>query len=267
LSLPAFDRPKESIAWAREAINELDVSFLDFFRPKPFGPIIQGQKPYGQVVNIDPETGNEVHKFKIFKTLPSSLSRKATEALGNLRNSFDQAVYAACVSIRKVPKKRNLYFPWKTSLADLDGTLKNGPVPTEFWDVIKREEPYPTGNGYTGGDDTIREIAKLANGKHTVGLTITPRISSYVHPSISGSRSRIEIPGIRWDPVKNEMIMAIVSPGMDVKHDYQVQLQVGLDVPPPLRDIPAIAIFNAFADRAERFTKSIEAECKTIIGD
>jgi len=135
-----------------------------------------------------------------------------------------------------------------------------------LWDVIKREEPYPTGNGYTGGDDTIKEVSKLANGKHTVGLAITARISSYVHPSVSGSGS-VRIPGIRWDPMNNEMIMAIVSHGMDVKHDYKVQLQVGLDVPPPLRDKPAIAIFNAFADRAECFTKAIEAECKTIIGD
>jgi len=265
VSLPAFNRPKESIAWAREAINELDVSFRDFFHPKPLGPIIKGRKPYGQVVDIDPETGDEVHKFKIFDAVPSALSRRATEALGNLRNSFDQSVFAACSAIGRIPKKGNLHFPWRTSPIDLNRTLENGPVTAEFWEVIKREEPYPTGNGYTGGDDTIREIAKLANGKHTVGLAITPRVSSYTHPSIFSSGNRVVIPGIRWDPVKNEMIMAIVSPGTDVKHDYKVQLQVGLDVAPPLRDIPAIALFNAFADRAESFTKAIEAECSKIL--
>ncbi len=267
MSLSAFDRPKESITWAREAINELDVNLRDFFHPKPNGPNLQGQKPYGRVVDIDHETGDEVHKFKIFEPLPSSLSRRASEALANLRNSFDQAVYAACVSIGKIPRKENLHFPWRSHPNDLDKTLEKGPIPAEFWDVIKREEPYPTGNEHTGGDDAIREIAKLANGKHTVGLTITPIISSYVHPSISGHGIRGEIPDIKWDSVNNEMIMAIVSPGMNVKDDYKVQLQVGLDVPPPLRDIPAIAILNAFADRAERFTKAIEAECIAITRD
>lgn len=131
-SLPAFDRPKESIAVAREAIHELDAAFGEFFRPKPAGAITDGRKVYGQVVDIDPETGNEVHKFKIFEPLPRILSRRTAEALLNIRESWNQAVYAACVSINKVPRRQNLHFPWRSSPADLDATLKKGAIPPNF---------------------------------------------------------------------------------------------------------------------------------------
>jgi len=265
LSLPKFDRPKKTTAWAREAINELDANLREFFSPKPRGPILHGSMVHGQVMEIDSETGHEIHKFKLLKTLPSSLDRRATEALNNLRNAFDQAVYAACASIGEPPKKGNRHFPWRQDPTDLGRTLEKGSIPTKLWDVIKREEPYPTGNGYAGGDDIIRKIATLANKKHTVGLTITPRITSYTHPSIAGSGNHVMIPMPQWDKVKNEMIMAIVSPGMDVKHDYKVEFQVALDVPAPLGDIPAISLLNAFANRAARFTEKIEAECKIIM--
>jgi len=85
----------------------------------------------------------------------------------NTREAWNQAVYAACVSIEKVPSKGNLHFPWRSSPSDLNETLKRGPIPSEFWDVIRGEEPYPTGDGYTGGNDAIKEISKLANDKHT----------------------------------------------------------------------------------------------------
>ncbi|MDJ1466150.1 hypothetical protein [Nitratireductor sp. GZWM139] len=265
-SLPAFDRPKESITWARDAIQELDADFTNFFKPKPTGPITYGKKVYGKVVDIDPETGHELHKFKVFERLPSVLSRRTTEALIHIRESWNQAVYAACASIDKLPKRGNLHFPWRSSPTDLNATLKHGPIPAELWDVIRREEPYPTGNGYDGGDDHIKEISKLANDKHTIGLTATARVISYTHPTIHGAISFVSIPAPKWDSVNNEMVMAVVSPGTNVEHNYEVQLQVGLDVPGPLRDVPAIGILNAFADRAEAFTKSIEAECMRISG-
>jgi hypothetical protein len=69
-SFPAFDRPKESIAWGRDAIHELDAAFTDFFKAKPLGPIVAGKKVYGQIVDIDPETGNEIHKFTFLSASP-----------------------------------------------------------------------------------------------------------------------------------------------------------------------------------------------------
>jgi len=108
-TFPAFDRPKQSIAWARDAIHELDAAFTNFFKAKPLGPIVAGKNFYGQIVDIDLETGNEIHKFKVFEPIPSVLSRKVTEALTVTREVWNQAVYAAYVSIDKVPSEKKTF--------------------------------------------------------------------------------------------------------------------------------------------------------------
>ena len=267
--MSAFDTPKEHVAWAREAINELHSEFLKFFAPRPRPPFVEEREPHGTVVDIDPDTGHHVYKFKILDTLPRALTRKATETLNNIRHSFDQTVYAACVTIGKVPKKGNIVFPWRSNPIDLQRTLEKGTIPSELWDAIKRQEPYPTGNGYTGGNDIVREIAKLANGKHNIGLTITPMIVSVSHPTIispPGQLSDCYVPNPRWDPVKNEMIIAVVSPGVKIYNNYGIQLDVGFDIPRFSFDEPVIRLLNIFADSADSFVEGIEADCSRIIG-
>lgn len=109
----------------------------------------------------------------------------------------------------------------------------------------------------------IRELAKLANGKHTVGLSTTLHTIRYGHPNIRGGGSFIQIPPAHWGNTRNEML-AVVGPDTRVQQDHWVNLAIGLDAPAPLSNVPAIRLLSGFADRAERFTGRIEAACHPL---
>lgn len=252
-----FDSPLKTIAWAREAIDELDTGFRAFF----------DTHPYRDFMDVDPDTGERLHKIALIQSLPSVLERKATEALNNIRHSFDQSLFAGCCAIGKRPKK-DIAFPWKMSPTDLNFafTDSKGKVPTEFRDVIHRQEPYPASEGHLGGNDQIRELAKIANGKHTIGLTVTIRISvSRISDFSGGYIDRFSIPGTKWDSLKNEVIIAIIGPKANVRYKHQFALRVVLDIPGPLGDVPIIDALREFANKSEVFHESIKAECRKIV--
>jgi len=162
-----------------------------------------------------------------------------------------------------VPKRANLFFPWRSSSNDVERKLRSGAIPPQLWEAIRQEEPYPTSNLYSGGNDVARALAKLANGKHTVGLSTLLRVVRCGLPTVRGSGSFAQFPNPHWDPERNELVLAIVDPSLTVDQDYKVDLALGLAGPAPITRIPATRLLATFADRAERFTARIEAKCLT----
>lgn len=264
-----FDRPKESIRWAREAIDDLDAIVADYTATKTRGPQLLPTKPYLKIVDLDRETGNEIHKLKIVFPVPGLATRRANEALQNIRNSFDQALYSACARIGKVSRKGNLHFPWCTSPSDLKGRLAapKNVIPDEFKVLIGAEHPYPTGDSYAGGDDTIRELAHLANGKHTVGLSIATASATERPPSAITRAGWFHVrPPGGWYAMKKEIFLCEVPPRSQVNDDYIVHLEVAFDVTPPLGNIPASRILREFAHRSKSFTEKLERHCVRLAG-
>ncbi|WP_299648066.1 hypothetical protein [uncultured Jannaschia sp.] len=264
--LRAFDRPKESIRWAREAVDEFQSGFRQFFEEQTRPPVLHPCYPYVRIIDLEPETFDQIHKLRFCYALPRALERKANEALQNIRNSFDQSLFAACTAIHKVPRRGDLRFPWCTTPNDLAARLnKRQIIPAEFHEIIRREEPYPTGDGYTGGNDTIRQIAHLANDKHTVGLKVLTHAAVARPPSIMSLDPWVVVPEPSWNMVKNEIFLCKVSPRSKVHDNYQLSLQVAFDVSAPVGDMAADTLLGEFADRAKRFAEVIEARCTRLI--
>lgn len=255
--LSAFDVPLEDLRWAREAIQEFDAAKAAFFQ----------SGPYAEFTDVDPETGNKILKIKLTAPLPPILCRKATESMMNTRHAFDKILYAGSVVIGN-PIRRKCNFPWRSCPSDLERTLqhKNSLIPRDFWDVLRRQEPYPTGDGYSGGNDAIRELSKMANRKHTVGLKVFGSVSGF-EQRISGSFTELDqgndFPA--WDSVNNEMVLAIFSKDSNFKSHTQVSFQVVLNEAGPLNNIPVSWALEAFAAKAEHFAESLRAECLKII--
>ena len=252
--LAAFDRPSETLGWAREAINDLNLTLTGFFNNQPFSTVIEP----------DPETGHEVHKIKLLTPIPNGVPRRATEALNNVKNAFDQTTFAACAAIGKRPKK-DIHFPWRLNPTDLERVFdkKDAVIPPELRDVFRGHQPYPTGEGYSGGDDGIREVARIANLKHTVGLGITGRVPMMRWPDVSHA-SFVRAPMPRWDPVKNEMILLIVDAGAKVKHNHEVAFYVALNEPGPLEGEPILGALSAFLQKAEQVLIDLKLCCTAL---
>jgi len=161
-----FSRAYESISWAEEAILELNMEIRDFFK-KDIATVI---------TEVNPNTREHVQKLRMTQLLPKHFRRKATEALTNSRHAFDQATFAA----RNLTGKRSqksVYYPWSQSPTDLKRLLSERGLDNALWRTFESHEPYPRSDAYIGGDDVMRSLATMANGKHTVGLSIQAHIT------------------------------------------------------------------------------------------
>jgi hypothetical protein len=253
-SLDEFQPARDSIDWAREAIQEIDAFTKSFFSPQNMT----------HAEEFDPATGLKQFKIKSREPVPKAVRRKATEALNNLKHSFDQSIFGACRAVKQPRRKIN--FPWARNPTDLERLLENRQVPAEFWETIRRHEPYPRGDGYSGGDDILRELAHIANGKHTIGLRVGANIAAitFTHAVFTGP---LDIPAnSRWDPVKNEMIIATGSADSNFQGQYNFAAYISLNEAGALRDVSLEGVLSAFLDKANKVADDLEAACIAAIG-
>jgi hypothetical protein len=249
---PPFDSPREVLGWAQKGIDDLKRAI------KAFGQ----DNPFRIVTELDSEQRQQVMKAVRQKPLPDSIPRVATEILNNVRHSFDQATFAACVTLNEGGSDR-LYFPWAESPRDLDGRLRKS-IPEKLWPVFRTFEPYGRGQGYAGGDDVIRELAKIANRKHTVGVTFVPYVTGGAYPNVSGG-GYVELVNPVWDPVKNEVIIARASADARLENNAGLALRITLDEPLPLKGKPIVETLDLFLTKAKQVTDGLETEAARIV--
>jgi hypothetical protein len=260
-----FDSPREVLGWAREGISELDASCRAFLNTEN----------YRSVREIDPETGQELFKVVCIAEMPVAIRRKATESLSNIRNAFDQALFAACCAIGKHPKE-SIYFPWAESPVDLEHRLgaKNSKpgkipkIPPELWPKLRSFEPYRRGDTYSGGEDGIRALAQIANRKHTVRLNFSANVTQVqlgIYIDVLTEGQSYENPGNpTWDSVKNEIVLARYTPGAKCETKCSLHLYVAFDESAPLKGAPALDALDAFATKAQSVIDGLERTAAEI---
>ncbi|WP_109466367.1 hypothetical protein [Albibacillus kandeliae] len=256
-----LQEPRKTILIARAALDELRQASSDFFSEKLVPPNVVPTRPYSVVEYPEIATGDFVYKFRITQPYPFKMERLAAEAIQSGKNAFDQAIYSATKALGKLPKRGNLHMPWSRDPSDMRGRVeKKNIIPEVLRDSIYSQEPYYTGKGYIGGNDTIRRIAQLANAKHTVGFAINTTAVILQRPSISGTgvyRVSTQVPKV-WNTAKNEVFIARTPAKATIHDDYVVDFQVALDEPAPLCDIPAFEALSRFLDKAEELTLDLE---------
>lgn len=255
--LRAFDRPQNLINFSTSAIEEAHAAWKNFANTDNF-PIV------GEIYN---HSGDTIVKVVLDNPIPDIIERRFTEALNNLRNSFDQSLFAICSVISKPIK--DAHFPWAQNP---DPELKhkfvhkktgNILIPPETWDVIKRHEPYRTGSTYSGGNDLIRDLAKIANSKHTVGIKVDCLSSSITFPSRSGplfaGEYLIEYTP-KWDVTNNEMILTRYKTSQMVSDgQYSFVLDININAPPPAGVVSAFFALYQFRDKAQAVLNDFKA--------
>ncbi|MEZ0171224.1 hypothetical protein [Microvirga sp. TS319] len=262
VGLEAFQRPETTINWAKEAIDEVCAGAVEYFSSGSF-----------QLVDETEADGVHVHKLVQVRPLPEVIPQRATEALNNIGNAFDQTLFAACAAIGRPGQEA--HYPWadnpgKDLKRRLEGNNPEQPtIPPEFWDIIQAHEPYPRGEDYPGGDDLIRDLAKIANRKHAMGVLVQCKPASISFPGVRGS------PGIEWvsiggdwDPLKNELVLARYK-GTHVKFGDRYEFVFGLsfDVPPPAGNVNVPDALGMFLAKAQSVLDSFNQRCAELGSD
>lgn len=246
-SLKAFDRPEQTIGFAEAAIHELIAEWQAFGADDPF-----------QTVTETDDDGVRIVKIVMTRDLPPILQRRATEALNNLKNAFDQMLFAVCSAIGR-PIKQG-HYPWAdspTGLAQIRAKNSHAErkrvFPPEVWTEIERQAPYKRGEGYAGGNDLVREMARLANAKHTVGLAVAGRFKAVSQNikigRVSGHGSFFASHFPVWDPVKKEAILERSKGAEGLECQYSTAFYVVFDEPIPALDAPSA--LEAFLGKAK----------------
>ncbi|WP_421838209.1 hypothetical protein [Novosphingobium sp.] len=163
--LSAFIRPQKSIERAKQALYNAKKTFFEFMDGQNIEPI--------QV--FDQKTGYYCLKTVITGPVPDNIEAQISSAVTTTRHAFDQIIFSACEAIGKPTK--GLYYPWvdeeRLLAAKLFSNKQNKEIiPADLWDVIRAQEPYPHSDDTQRGNTLIRNMAILANRKHTVGIEI-----------------------------------------------------------------------------------------------
>lgn len=215
------------------------------------------------ITDFDPEIGQKVHKLRLKTPLPMAfLRRKATESLTNARHAFDQATFAAR-NLVSGHSNKSIYFPWASNPIDLKRLLENRGIDPRLWDIFEFYEPYPTGDGYTGGSDAIRAMATMANSKHTVGLVVSPMVAFMRYPVQSGIVMRFFYPP-QWDQAKDEAIIATWKEDAEPQGEYDLKFQILFDYAQFPHSINVPLALDYFAQAAEMVIERLERRCHEL---
>lgn len=259
-SLDSFRTPQKSIDWATTAIDNAQAAFRAFLACDHTMPKIE---------QFDPATGHYETKIVQAADIPSEFESNVTNALNLLRNSFDQSLFAACVAISQSREKAN--YPWADNPdPDLERRLtarvSKGSdrlkIPDSLWDCIRRQQPYGRGEGYSGGDDVIREIAKVANAKHTVGFVVVADIAGVSHYFPTGEGGRwVALGDQTWNPLKKEIVLYVSNlPNLGAFQNYQkVAFRMTYPQGSPLAGLPVTDTLRVFANKAQSVLDTFKA--------
>lgn len=245
-----FKTPQKYIDRAKVNFDAADKAFIQYGKDGAFRFVVED----------DPETGDQIHGLKQFKELPVEVEMGLSDALMNLRMAFDQAMYAACVAINR-PPKGDINYPWANSPTDLKHRMSK--IPEELKAEIIRQKPYPTGEGYSGGDDIIRNVAKLVNDKHTIGFEAMAVPSTMVTTNVSHlGPGGVFTP---WDPEKKIAVVARVRRGGAVSYDEAMfKIDVRFKRSSLLGSYSAFTATDGFRQVAQFALNGLKAACAEI---
>lgn len=253
--LDHFESPKSLVSHAREEITNLDARLAEFF----------GKHPYARIIDIDRDTGEKVHKFRLTAKLPGKVSNIVKDIAGNLRDALDHAVYGCAVSLYG-GEPSDTGFPFAKDAAGVDGELKGKRLrgnPPEIRSFLAAFNPYPGGNDLLWGLNQIRNP-----NTHRIIVPVGTAVvsNSSEMRNLQGGTS-LKFGYSHWDPAKNEVEFLRASPDWTFQYKVQIAFDVTFEGTLLLSGKPLVPTLIAIADEVERVCGFIEAETARILGE
>lgn len=202
---------KYLVRWARAKVEELEQR-CDAF--------LTDQSTYAVVVERDPEAKKQIHKIVLQKPLPWELRGIASDTVKNLRDALDQACLHSTQRINaflnRARRGKRTHFPFGENPMDFDKVLagesgrQSKDIAAELHPILRSFQPYPRGEGYSGGNDRLRHIGRVSGpNKHDLTLTIGLNGDAFHFGSNSNPTGHgYAIYAPFWDSSKNEALIA-----------------------------------------------------------
>lgn len=244
----SFDQARQTLSWGEEALDEFHEICRLFFE----------SRPYKKITDFDPETREYVDKHVFTAQFPvHAAARKVTEAVRNIKSSFDQATHAASIATNPSLFKNAGNFPWTDTEAGFKQRIAKSKIPEVLRDEFWRLRPYGTGDGCTDADAISSKLATLANRNHDIGVSIIPDVGSY-RQDILSVRTAFQSLNPIWDPVKNEIELMRYPVGKP-NYTYSINAYVAFDQTTPLEGLPVRSSVRTFAAKAHKVLERLSA--------
>lgn len=242
-----FHGSKYGIERAKHHISDLErqaIQFLD-------------SNPYGQCIEPDTDTTDQLHKIKLVKPMPFALPGLAFDAVNNLRAALDRAVWAVAKMAGNNP--RYISFPFAKDADHIKNAI-NGRckgLPEEIRDIR-------TFKPYKGGNNLLWALNELCNtNKHAIISPVAVASSKLIAATTIARDSLMAIPP-RWDRTKNEMILFRVREGGEIQTQFRIALHIAMCDIEFVDGQPADAVLNEFVRIVESIVMAIEAETRRL---
>lgn len=239
-----FDTPQKSINWAKQFIEKGEEATKLYFDQGPFMMIAEHNQATGEILK----------KFKLIREPSPEIEGFFTDAVVRIKHSFDQSLYAAAQAAHYFKFDKN--YPWSDSYSGLISILKarqknkNTKLSQKILDEIVRQKPYFLDKDNQSPDYLIREMARIANDKHTIGFTAAASVCSMrIQGLTMVGPAEFLYP---WDPIKKEMVIYRTMLGGSVTHGKPTfSADIFFDRNGILRTVAAGVALQQFVDRAQ----------------
>lgn len=240
-----FEPIQEEISWAKSRLEEAGNRFKAAIDKDSFAVVRE----------TDPNTGNKLLKLKLIQPPPAAISHLLRGAMKDLKDSFDRSLHVAARTLGNDRFKAN--YPWTESVVGLKSTLRKRQMkpatalPIELIREIFRQKPYVRIGAARDQQTIVREVAKFANLKHSLGIACVATAGSYkASQDIAWDVRRWMGP---WDVRNNEMVIFEVGPeGHYGKPQVSFSPNVFFERGGEVMTVPALTCLLLFAEAAER---------------
>lgn len=225
--------------------------------------------PVRREIETDHLTGRKTFKGVFPTRLPERMRKICATAIIDLRHSLDQAT---CAALETVTGARSglVYFPIATSPNDLAGRIDK--FPSELRPAFSSFRSYPTSEAHGPGNDLVCALAKAAQQKHRISCGVAGFAAEVRSPDGRYGRIKFDPDGDgtfsiipRWDPEKNEMILATSGPNGSLMYDMSIKVQLSLTDAGPLTGAPAISILTSLCREVSAIVATLESETTRIV--
>jgi len=259
--MDAFQEVQDQIDWAKTNIETGFKAFDEYVKNGAFS----------RVVEDDLKTGEKVGKIKLVKRVPNEVKGPFRNAILDLKHSFDMALHASAKTLGF--HRFDKTYPWSDTENGLRGIIesrqrnRDAKLPQILIDEIWRQKPYASGPKSPSGEYLIREIANMANGKHTIGLTVAAKIESYeisqhVRIDTKGGAAL----GGKWDPEKKELELYRASGDAAITdNNASVTAYIFFKRVGSAGQVPVNVAAETFADYAQLVLDGFKAVCAGAI--
>lgn len=245
-----FESPKQLIGRARSQIDELEKDITAFFDQESGKPVIRE----------DPKTGQQVHTVLLTKVLPSQWTLVLKDAIGNLRDALDHAVYSAAI-VLGVTNPEKTAFPFGKDHAAVESSLAG----RNFGDVPPKLRPFLIGlKPYPGGNLLLQYLNKIRNPN--THRTLVPTGSAMTSSMrFSGALNGPTKMGYSlWLPETNEIEFMRLGRGSKADYHLNFNFRVifgGIDI---VRGKLVVPTLNEIASEVERIVLEMELEATRL---